>query len=287
MFTVLQFGHYTAKARMQAMAEGVRALGGEVLDLLEGIDLTAVSTFVAHVKPRFAFTCGMHFRDAPQRGFLRGAGVPVLVLDCGYFRRASGGQDTTGYNQLGLDALCWTPPGALPADRWQAHGIALAPPVQGRGKVALILGQVPGDSQHNLSEIRLSAWLSEQAGRLIALGYTLLYRPHPAHVLTRLRAPHVRIDPVKESLADSLAAASLAVTYNSTSGLEALIAGVPVICAPTAHYAGLEPGTPALRAHCQRLAYTQWTCAELRTGAPLRFMQRFADLLPAAERISA
>lgn len=279
-FTALQFARYQHKARIRAMADGVRALGGTVVDIADGMAAADIVALVKRTLPRFAFTCGMHHVDAANRGLLAGLGVPLLVLDCGYFRRAEGSADETGYNQLGLGQLNWVPTAMCPSDRWQEHGIGLAKPVQGRARLALVLGQVPGDSQHHLSEQRLGAWLTEQAAALYAQGYLIQYRPHPKHVLTKIFVPHQFVRGDQEPLAQALSRASVAVAYNSTSGLEALIAGVPMICHATAHYAGLTPGSPELAQHCHRLSYTQWTCAELRAGAALRAMQTFAKILP-------
>lgn len=267
---------------MLAMAAGVVALGGRVIDLPETATLDETAALIAKHRPRFAFTCGMHHRDAIARGFLAGCLIPLVVLDCGYFNRSKGAHDLEGYNQIGINRLNWVPRTVCDASRWNMHGIELAPPVQDRPKAALIIGQVPGDSQHHLSEQRLNAWLSEHAATLVAHGFRLFYRPHPMHVMTKVRIAAAIVKPEEESLAASLARVQVAISYNSTAGLEALISGVRVICSPTAHYAHCADlkSRATLLQHLHRLAWTQWTCAELRSGAALQWLNSYALLLP-------
>src|SRR5690606_11123589 len=122
-------------------------------------------------------------------------------------------------------------------------------------------------------------------------GYRLRYRPHPRNPSLPFSVGHDRIDPANTSVEQDLADpdVAVAITYNSTAGLAALMAGVPVECAPAAHYfrvADLQDRDALLR-HLHKLAHAQWTCDELRTGDPLLFMARYLprllpDILPEA-----
>jgi hypothetical protein len=282
MFTAIQLGPYIAKVRMQAFALGVAELGGRVVNL-PAPTLSQLAASQDLKQAQFAFTSGMHDNEALGRGWLAGLGKPLLVLDCGWFQRAAGPNDQVGYNQLGLNKLAWVPPEDCPPERFASLGVKLEPAVQDRPKVALVLGQVPGDSQHHLNAVSLSAWLSERAAGWLARGWKVFYRAHPKAPTLAMPVRSLVINPVSEIPSASFARAAVVVTYNSTAGLEALLAGMPVDCHPSAHYAGLRPGTPELLAHCRRLAWTQWTCDELRSGEPLRWMNRFAPLLQAAE----
>jgi hypothetical protein len=280
-FRALCFGPMGSKARIQAMQEGIAALGGEVVSVPDN-RLEAIRRAMALGGVTFAFTCGMHDREAVARGFLRGLGVPLLVLDCGYFSRASHAKDAEGYNQLGLGRLGWVPQEDCSGERFAAHGLAVAERVQTGGKVALVLGQVPGDSQHGLGEAGLVHWLEEEAVRFLALGYTLRFRPHPKAPGVQFRSLRAERSPEGRTLGNDLVGVGVAITYNSTAGLEALMAGVPVRCHSGAHYAHVAAlcDPAALREHLHRLAWAQWTCAELRTGEPLRWMHRYTCLLP-------
>ncbi len=281
MFTVIQLGPYASKARMQACAAGVGLLGGRIVNLFSPTiaQLTASPDLKS---ARFAFTCGMHANEATGRGWLAGLGIPLLVLDCGWFKRSSGPDDWKGYNQLGLGKLGWAPPEHCPPDRFSALGVEISPPAEGRPKVVLVLGQVPCDSQHHLPPSELSNWLCERAAAYMARGWKVLYRPHPKAPSLPMAVHTAVINPATETPAASFARAAVVVTYNSTAGLEALTAGLPVECDPGAFYAGLKPGSPELLSLCQRLAWAQWTCDELRAGVPIRWMNRFAPLLPEA-----
>lgn len=268
------------KLRLDAAAEGLQALGAEVVWIREGT-LRHLHAALAAGVPRVVLASGMHVRDAHCRGWLRGLGIPLLVLDCGWFQRAGGPRDQHGYNQLGLDQLCWFPPKPWKPDpaRFESLGVTLQSKIENReSKILLVLGQVPGDSQHHLSATQQEVWLGEHAAPFLARGWTIRYRAHPSDPQTSIGLIHDRSQGC--TLAQDFALATHVLTFNSTAGLEALVAGLPVACSPSAHYAGLTPGTPALLDHCRRLAWAQWTCAELRTGEPLRFMDRWGKFLP-------
>ena len=276
----MQIGRYTGKARIQAIRQGVEAIGGTVIDAYHPHPST-VRKMARALSPRFAFTCGEHWTEDAARRELEAAGIPLLVTDLGYFKRATGPHDETGYNQLGIGRLCWVPPLDVPADRWQALGVPDAlPPAQGREKIVLALGQVAGDTQHKMTAEALSAWMADKTRPFREQGFRVIYRPHPC--MRGKEPPAKWADAVhtneQATLAEGIASAAHVVTYNSTAGLDAILAGVPVTCAPTAHYAhvasyGIGGVTHAqAMQHMHRLAYAQWTCAELRSGEALRFL---------------
>lgn len=282
----LQLGRCAEKVRIQAFARGCRELGGQVMTLDESYG-SKLDQVLRAGNVALCFTSGMHAPEDLARGLCAGHGVPLVILDLGYLKRAQHPQDAGGYNQVGLNHSCWIPPTEQPADRWEALGVELKPPRPAdRPPVALVLGQMPNDSQHGLTAMQLIAYLSERAAFWHARGYAIHYRPHPAAMVVALRGVgSVTLrQSNEESLARALTDARVAVTFNSTAGLEALLEGVPVDCAPTAHYAevasyGWEetPESPPLarsvmEAYLHRLAYGQWTVPELQAGAPLRFL---------------
>lgn len=66
-------------------------------------------------------------------------------------------------------------------------------------------------------------------------------------------------------------------TYNSTAGVEAILAGAPVWCDEGAHYAAVARATrPKRLAYLRRLAWAQWTCDELRDGSAWEFLRQWA-----------
>ena len=254
--------------RIEALADGIRALGGEPV-----FEDPASADGV-----RFVVAWGGSFVDAAWRGRWRGLGVPVLIMELGYLRRCSGSGDPDGYSQLGFDRIGWFPPQTMPATRFNELGLRMAPPVKGRGKVLLVLGQVPHDAQHNLGPEALAGWLTEHAAAYAAQGWEILYRPHPRHTLTGLSIPHRRLE--GGTLEEAFAQAGHVLTYNSTAGIEALLHGLEVVCHHDAHLAATQGGGWFAERFLHRIAWAQWNCAELATGYPLKFLNTQRRILP-------
>jgi hypothetical protein len=298
----LMLGRYAHKVRMQALSTAVRQLGGEVTAVEDDITSSLLRVTEPALAVRFAFTAGTHAEEALARGILRARGLPLLVLDLGFIRRSQHGEDLKGYNQLGLGRCCWIPGGPLPPDRLALLDVTIAPPVtRERPAVALLLGQMPGDSQHGLNSAQLAAWLIERGGYWLARGYELHYRPHPSAPAMELRGLKVTPRPVvNEPLSRALAAARVAVCFNSTAGLEAILAGVAVDCSPEAHYAhvagygwGRDVNDAAapyvdltdVTEFLAQLAYGQWTIPELQSGLALRWLARHCPELHALDAL--
>jgi hypothetical protein len=280
-WTAIQLGNYGSKVRIQAMVTGIKALGGGVVAAMDSTRPTLLS-LTQRPGILFAFTAGNHSPEAWARGILRSRGIQLLSMDLGYINRARDGMDREGYTQIGVGGPCQIPEGPLPDDRFQALGVKLGPMGVERPRVALLLGQVPNDGQHELTEQQLRNWLTDRAGFWQAEGYSLRFRAHPQ--LPGQSAPCVQgleiRSPQRESLEQALAGAGVVVTYNSTAGLQAILAGLPVDSAPAAHYFQIgscgnssDPRARAMvQAHLNRVAYAQWTLPEIEAGIPLRWM---------------
>ena len=275
-------GHFFHKARIEALRTGEIACGLEPFLLLS--QQSDFAKVVDERKPRFAATSGMQKEEAKARALLADRGIPILVLDLGYIRRPQGDRDTQGFNQVGLGKLGWMPTTPCPSDRLDRLQITVAPLVVEEPKRCLVLGQMPGDSSHGMDQPTLALWYEQRCQNLRASGYELHWRPHP-HTAT-MPAPIegcILHNPHAESLADNLRGMSLALAFNSTAGIEALLAGVRVICDQSCYYAGQrEPGQKpgSFPQFLANLAYAQWTCTEIASGEPLRFLNQFAPLLP-------
>ncbi len=284
-FHAIQLGRVGHKERIKSMRLGVASVGGTVVDCPYSDVATLERLITAH-DFRLVYTCGMHWTERAARAFLESKGIPLVVLDLGYFKRAKDSKDRTGYNQIGLGKIGWVPEREVDSSRWDALGIPDAvAPVTDRPRNVLVLGQVPNDSQHHMTEKKLNAWFDKDMQEIRDAGTRIIFRPHPLHM--RGKAPmcdEISL-PTKSSLQNELSKSSMVVTYNSTAGLEAILAGIPVICDPSAHYYGIadygEGGCTKqdVMRHMHRLAWSQWTCAEIETGDPLRFL--FPDLVPA------
>jgi len=203
----------------------------------------------------------------------------VLVMERGHvgdrMAMASCGWDGLGYR------------GRYPAAqdggaRWQErHGRLMEPWRMGGGDYALLIGQVEDDAAVASLPEGFHAWASAAAAALIALGHKVVYRPHPfgdrhfspegAAPSWATRAPDLR--PWGSLVAD-LACAALCVTFNSTAGVEAVLAGVPTVTRdagamawPVATHDLTEPlARPDREAWAHALAWTQWTLDEIARG---------------------
>lgn len=223
------------------------------------------------------------------RDHFEAKGTPVLVLDLGFMRRAfSGKPNTKVTHQLGINRLNWVPPAPLPPDRLDRLGIAVAPQGTRSDRAPiLVVGQKIGDAAHGMGEQEILAW----ADRTIATlrRYTrrpILWRPHPKSPHMVAPSDGLSVGPIS----DALAQVALVATYNSNTGHDALLAGVPVICDASCHYLEVascdlkdarQPkvaSVEARRSYFSRLAYAQWTTLELESGEALRFILPHAGI---------
>ena len=215
-------------------------------------------------------------------------GIPSIILDLGYVRRASLGNDA-GFFQLSIGHLGWLPTGPCPLDRWRALGVPF-PTYVPKPKTApvLICGQVEGDASHGLSVETLARHYRALVARYGACGTRpILFKPHP--LSDRLKGGYGEDAVVVGDIRAAVEKAGLVVSYGSTAGLDAILAGTPASVVGPAIYAGIasRPGDPgegvfpspfALRGFLSRLAYAQWTLEEIASGQAIRFLRSTGEL---------
>jgi len=243
----LKQGFSSAGCRVAARASGYHRGEIEPLDLVVAYGMRA----------------GRKVRDA-----YRAAGVPVVIVDWGYLARVNTRDEyEAGHFQVGLERLNAAPEVACPADRFDALGLELVERGGDPTGYVLVCGQVPSDAAHGLGKEGYMAWLRNTLQQYP----DAVYRPHPRGGID---LPGVESD--RRPLTESLTGARLIVTYNSNVGHEALLAGVPVIAESSAAYAELVgeslPSIEVRRDYFHRLAYGQWTLAEMRSGECQRFI---------------
>lgn len=198
----------TADQRTSAL---VAALGGSLRgyaeSLPEGTDLVVQA----------------NYRDS--RGLVEAceAGIPALILEQTCW--VAPGTERRGHNCSlswnGLTGGGWWPADLPDRGNWRPELLPWRDPASG---VITIFGQLPGD--RSLRGADIEAWMDEAYATLRCLYPTqkVEVRPHPLTLQ----------DPASiEPLAECFARTSLAVTYNSTTGAEAVIQGIPTIaCHP-------------------------------------------------------
>ncbi len=205
-------------------------------------------------------------------------GIPVVIIDLGYLKRSKGVKDLVGYNQAGWNKLCWVPDGPVDPSRFNALGLGVAESHKPKGPGYILLaGQVGGDAQHGLTEKQILDYLANRAKELRGSWPRggCVFRPHPSAPLAKLPdiIPSGRVDPARQTLAESLAGAERIVTYNSTLGVDAMLMGIPVDSVSTAHYHKHASGDLETRlAYLHRLAWAQWSLDELERGLALEYL---------------
>jgi hypothetical protein len=204
----------------------------------------------------------------------------VIVLETGYINRGDGENHhyAAGFN--GLNGRADFRNEDMPDDRAKLLGVKLEPYTG--GKHILICGQVPWDA--SVEGTDHLAWI-EQTGKRIheITSRPIRFRPHP---LSGMGTP-------KDRLEDDLKDCHAVVTFNSNSGVEAVIAGKAVFAADEGSmvyriannnieeieipFTWLDedgPMFPDREQWLANIAYTQWTPAEMAEGLTWKHLTR-------------
>lgn len=201
-------------------------------------------------------------------------GRHVLVMERGHVG------DRMAYTSCGWDGLARRgryPKAGDGGKRWDILYGGLMKPWGNRGPEghALLIGQVPGDASLYGLEGGFQRWAQKMTYLLMAAGYSVVYRPHPLVRRAGLRfCPDQAGLSYAESIVSDLRGASLCATYNSTAGVEAVLAGVPTITMDRGAMAwpvsSHSPADPLIRPDREKwahdLAWAQWSIEEIRSG---------------------
>lgn len=223
--------------------------------------------------------------------------IPELVLEYGFIGRPESWEGGESVAHEGYFQACWGGLNRLPVMPAIVDDTRLrvvlgelgkeVAETRTDGEYVLVCGQVPDDAQHRLDNYQLSRWLIDRVKaymRDAEVGLeSLRWRGHPM-------APHFNVWPLMEyqtgTLSEGLAKAKAVITYNSGAGIKAMIDGIPVMCAPKAHYAAFANGPANVRAkYLAHLANNQWSPAELEFGYAFdsirgSFMKSFNRMFP-------
>jgi hypothetical protein len=157
--------------------------------------------------------------------------------------------------------------------RWREHFGHLDQPWTERDGYTLICGQVAGDAA--IWGCNFHAWAQDACNAAIDRGQDVVYRPHPfayKHQNDRWHPKGSRFSVAP--LAQDLSGASQVVTYNSTAGVETVLAGVPTVVTdeggmawPMAtHTVEDMPARPDRTEWMHGLAWTGFRPSEIESG---------------------
>lgn len=208
-------------------------------------------------------------RDFALHEFQRFHGGRYLVLERAYIGDIHARRRWTSIGYDGLNGNADFCNSDSPSDRWDEHFAGLLKPWKSEGGYAVVMGQVGGDA--SIIGINMRAWYEEAVANLTAeWKLPVVFRPHPSD--PNVPVPYGAAKQAGE-LADCLAGARVVATYNSNTGVDAVLAGVPTIARDSgsmvwglAAYDYDHCALPSRVQWAANLAYTQWLEEEIVSG---------------------
>ena len=197
---------------------------------------------------------------------MRARSKPYLVIEMAYVGNRTS-MYSLGFN--GLNGRAVFPTINDNGRRWNTLFPNYLKPWQVKlGSYGLIMGQCRGDAA--IKHVDFQHWLYQRAAEIIKAGFLPRYRPHP-------KAPNTWNDPAPRiygTLHGALEVASIVVTYNSNSAVDALLMGVPTVAMDQGSMAwsiadkkvSAKPNQPSREAWAHQLAWCQWLPSELENG---------------------
>ncbi len=211
------------------------------------------------------------YKPIPLIERMREQGTRMLFMERGFF-----------YDRMEWTALSWdglNNRGRLPecqdqGQRLEANWPDIVKPWCEGGNYALVCGQLPGDAalrgmSPDIWAHRITGVLTKQHGKKVR------YRPHPWLGSIQKGVCPVGAELSRDTpLEQDLAGAEFCVTFNSNSGVDAVLAGVPTVTLdegatswPVASHTLSEPLVRPDRYHwVNKLAWCQWRLSEIADG---------------------
>ena len=224
-----------------------------------------------------SFARGEVFRQQREKN------LDVIVLETGYINRGDGEAHhyAAGFN--GLNGRADFRNQGMPDDRAlllrKEHGLRCLA-WRETGKHVLLCGQVPWDASVEMCE-NYPEWLKHITRRIRHhTDREIRFRPHPLGPDLQIPGCSHSTVPLAEDLNDCWAT----VSFNSNTGVESVIDGIPTFAfdegamakgMANMWLADLEnPKTPDRHQWLNDLAYTQWTPEEMKKGLTWRHLFR-------------
>ena len=190
----------------------------------------------------------------------------IVVIERGYFK------DRMIHYSLGVGGLNGRADfnnNYSKSDRWINAGIELKN-WKRSGEYYLVMGQVDGDM--SIKDVDINNWYRHISGELLEkTDKPIYFRAHP------LSRKYIDcLSTMDGDLHVALSNACGVITYNSNSGVDAILAGVPTmaqdrgsmtwgVCAKSVNQL-IDYAYPDRNQWAYNLAYTQWTLDELKDG---------------------
>lgn len=161
------------------------------------------------------------------------------------------------------------------ARRFKRHFGKLMRPWEKREGYALLIGQVPGDMSLDAMGGNIDRWYRETASVLKGQDLNVRFRPHPSALrrgFTGSPTPDAPL--IGGTLQQALAGASRVITFNSNTGVESVLAGIPTVACDigsmawpmTSHEVGDSLVAPDRDAWAAELAWKQFSVEEITSG---------------------
>lgn len=261
---------------LTACAKGIRAYGVDVITPL----------VTEYVPVDIAVVFGVYKKQVPAshaRGKVMYEQVKAkkltLVLEKGFIKRDD--YYMAGFN--GLNNRAKFNNKNSPPDRWKLLQTAIAP-MRSTGENIVICGQVPWDA--SVQGVDIVNWYGELIKYIRTLtDRPIIFRPHPLAV--EHTPDYLGTRRSTRTLAEDFANAFCVVTYNSNTGVDATLAGLPVTAfdkgSMVFDIAGkdiasiampLYPTPKKVQQWANDIAYTQWNLQEFAEGLPWRHLLR-------------
>lgn len=195
-------------------------------------------------------------------------GFHVLVMERGYVL------DRERWTSLGWNGLNGRAAFPIIDDplRWERLFAGAMKEWRRQSGYALIMGQVRGDQA--LKGVDIDRWYAEAAARLRERGHDVRFRQHPVELRRKYPPPLVPCARfIHGSLEKALSGASLVVTYNSNSAVDAVLGGIAAHSSDPGSMAwpvtshDLNERHPPRSEWAARLAWCQWQEDEIRDGS--------------------
>ena len=160
-------------------------------------------------------------------------------------------------------------------DRWSRLHSSLLEPWRKNGVGALLLGNAPVD------DADIAAWTVRTAQELLRRGHRVRLRLHPDG--EKIRCPaEVVLSRSSNDLYTDLEGVEFAVAHSTTAVVQVALAGVPLVCMDkgalaweiAAHALDEPIVRPDRTRWAHRLAYCQWTPAEVASGEAWAHLRR-------------